>query len=98
MTARRKAVQQVHTQVAAFHFVFTSRDGMEICRLLQIAPWKMHKIATSREWGECLDFWRYEGSPVLQGEDFNKAIGVAQMEQGFRWAWRRWKALFGGDA
>ena len=100
MTIRRKAVKQHQTIVAAHHFVFKSRDGMDICQYLDISPYNLYKLAKHDQWNRYIEFWGYRGKSLLEGEAFWKAVGTAEMKNGFRWAWRKWKKLFGvgGDA
>ena len=100
MTIRRKVVKQHQTIVAAHHFVFKSRDGMDICKYLDISLYNLYKLTKNKEWKQYLGLWAYRGKPFIEGEAFWKAVGTAEMKNGFRWAWQKWKKLFnvGGGA
>ena len=94
-TSRRKQVMQVKILFASHVFIYTSRDGMVISNILNVAPQKLHDWSKTDDWDTALKFWRYEGSAEIQGDLYRQEVGISLMQRSFNFAEKLWLELFG---
>ena len=93
-TTKKLEQYKMKIQFAAFHFIYTSRDGMVISNLINVSPRNLHKMYMSDEWEEALAFWNYTGTSEIQGEQYRVEVGRYKVKQGFKEAQRLWLQLF----
>lgn len=95
MNTRKSEVTQLKMQLAAYIFVYTSKDGMVISQLLNVAPIKLYQWSKSNAWKKALRYWGYNGEPFLQGDEFYQRIKAPLVKRSLEKAEKLWMQLFG---
>ena len=86
--------KEVKMLFAAHVFVYTSKDGMVISNIINLSPYKLHRLTKSPNWTKCLAYWNYTGDPTLTGELYRKEVGRGEEKNNLRIASRLWKEVF----
>ena len=79
---------------AAHLFVNTSRDGMVISNIINVSPYKLHKLTKSDDWTKCLAYWDYTGDPTIGGELYHEVVKRCEEKNSLKLALRLWKEVF----
>ncbi|MDE0397278.1 MAG: hypothetical protein OXL96_05665 [Candidatus Poribacteria bacterium] len=95
MSIPKLSTKEAQTLFAAHVFVFTSRDGMVISKIINVSPYKLHKLSRSEKWIEALKFWGYTGDPTLKGKRYKKKVAIKQVSESLKKADTLWRELFG---
>ena len=97
-TQRRRSTRYLKQLFAAYHFLYTSRDGAVIAQIVGCKPIDLYRWSEGTNWINALRHWQpdFKGDTQLQGEYFKSIVGDSIVERSLRHASRVWNALFEG--
>ena len=95
---RRRSARYLKQLFAAYHFLYTSRDGAVIAQIIGAKPIDLYRWTESENWINALRHWQpdYNGPTELQGEYFKSVVGDGMVERSLKHASRLWSAMFEG--
>ena len=95
---RRRSTRYLKQLFAAYHFLYTSRDGAVIAQIVGCKPIDLYRWSESKNWMLALRYWQsgYNGDTELQGDYFKSVVGDGIVERSLKHASRVWEALFQG--
>ena len=96
--ARRRTTRYLKQLFAAYHFLYTSRDGAVIAQIVGAKPIELYRWTESKNWILSLRHWQpeYNGSTEFEGEYFKSIVGDSIVKHSLQHASRVWNALFEG--
>ena len=95
---RKRHARYLKQFFAAWHFLYTSRDGAVIAQIVGAKPIDLYRWSESPNWLTALQYWQpnYGGDTELQGEYFKTIVGDSIVQRSLKHASRVWNALFEG--
>ena len=95
---RRRSARYLKQLFAAYHFLYTSRDGAVIAHIVGAKPIDLYRWSEQKIWQDAIRYWNpeFKGDTQLQGEYFKSVVGDGIVERSLKHASRVWNALFEG--
>ena len=95
---RRRSARYLKQLFAAYHFLYTSRDGAVIAQIVGCKPIDLYRWSVSKNWINAIRVWNpeFKGDTQLQGEYFKSIVGDGIVERSLKHASRLWGAMFDG--
>ena len=95
---RKRQVRNLKQLFAAWHFLYTSRDGAVIAQIVGAKPIDLYRWSETPNWLKAIQYWQplYGGDTQLQGDYFKTIVGDSIVQRSLKHASRVWNALFEG--
>ena len=95
---RRRNTRHLKQLFAAYHFLYTSRDGAVIAQIVGAKPIDLYRWSEQNIWTDAILYWQphFKGDTQLQGEYFKSVVGDGIVHRSLKHASRLWKAMFEG--
>ena len=95
---RKRLLGNLRLLFSAWHFLYTSRDGAVIAKLVGVKPIDLYIWSKSPRWMNAIRVWNpnFKGDTELQGDYFKSVVGDAIVKRSLKNASRVWNALFEG--
>ena len=95
---RKRTARNLKQLFAAWHFLYTSRDGAVIAHIVGAEPRKLYRWRLKDSWIKALRYWNkgYQGDGMLEGEYFRYKVGDSIVERSLKSAKEQWVAYVEG--
>ena len=90
----RRTARNLKQLFAAYHFLYTTRDGAVIAHIVGAQPIDLYRWSQKECWLRAIKYWDsgYRGDGILEGEYFQSVVGDSIVERSLKNAAAMWKA------
>ena len=95
---RKRSARYLKQLFAAYHFLYTSRDGAVIAHIVGAEPIDLYRWSESPRWINAFRYWQpdFEGDTQLPGKYFKTVVGDSIVQRSLKTASQLWTALAEG--
>ena len=95
---RKRSARYLKQLFAAYHFLYTSRDGAVIAHIVGAEPIDLYRWSESPHWINAIRYWQpdFEGDTQLQGKYFKTVVGDSIVQRSLKTASQLGTALAEG--